>query len=255
MAKLSAPIIILLMILIMTACSSSSSSNLVDQSWLLTTVLGEQPLPGTIITLEFGEGGKVGGSSGCNRYSASYTFDGNQLSFGEQMATTMMACLEPVMQQEREYLQVLAGTKTFQLEDDVLTLFDGDGEEVASFVLISQSLAGTSWTVIGYNNGRGGVVSLISGTEITANFTDDGRISGNSGCNTYSAQFETQDGKINIGTAEVTEMACIEPEGVMEQEKLYLAALEMAENYKVQGGTMEMRTSQGSLVANFQRVP
>jgi heat shock protein HslJ len=48
-------------------------------------------------------------------------------------------------------------------------------------------------------------------------------------------------------------MACLEPEGVMDQEQEYLAALEIADTYKIEGLTMEMRTADGALVASFQR--
>ena len=40
-------------------------------------------------------------------------------------------------------------------------------------------------------------------------------------------------------------MACPEPEGIMEQEQQYLAALETAATYKITGLDMEMRTSEG----------
>jgi heat shock protein HslJ len=254
MAKLLGLLTFLAAIMMISACSSSGSPDFVDQSWLLATLLGEPPLADTTITMEFGEGDRVAGSSGCNQYSTTYTVDGNQLSFGDQIATTMMACLGPIVQQERAYLQALAATKTYDLAQDGFTLFDADGNQLAAFVVVSQSLAGTSWQVLGYNNGRGGVVSVIVGTEITANF-DESRVTGNSGCNTYSAQYETQGDQLNIGTAEVTEMACLEPEGVMQQEQQYLAALSMAEVYQVQGNRLEMRTSGGSLMVNFQKVP
>lgn len=254
MTKFFGLLIFLAAIMMLSGCSSSGNPGFVDQSWLLATLHGEAPLADTTITMEFGEGNKVAGSSGCNQYSTTYTVDGDQLSFGEQIATTMMACLEPIVEQEREYLQALAATKTYDLVEDVFTLFDADGNQLATFVAVSQSLAGTSWQVISYNNGRGGVVSLMIGTEITANF-EESRVTGNSGCNTYSAQYQTQGDQINIGTAEVTEMACLEPEGVMDQEQQYLAALSMADVYKVQGIRMEMRNSEGSLMVNLQRVP
>jgi hypothetical protein len=49
-------------------------------------------------------------------------------------------------------------------------------------------------------------------------------------------------------------MLCSEPDGIMEQEARYLAALGTAETYKIQGLNMEMRTSEGSLVASFRRI-
>jgi hypothetical protein len=49
-----------------------------------------------------------------------------------------------------------------------LTLKDQAGAAVARFVAEPQGLAGTSWDVTGYNNGRQAVVSLLAGTAITA---------------------------------------------------------------------------------------
>ena len=40
----------------------------------------------------------------------------------------------------------------------------------------------------------------------------------------------------------------------MEQETLYLQALETAATYKIDGNKMEMRASEGSMAANFQKV-
>ncbi len=138
-------------------------------------------------------------------------------------------------------------------KDGKLTLYDGDKNAVAEFEVVKQGLEGTSWEVTSYNTGTGAVTSVIIGTEITANFGEDGQLTGNAGCNNYSAQYETQGDNINIETAEVTEMACLEPEGIMEQEQLYLAALVTADTYKIEGMTMDMRTSEGSRVATFQR--
>jgi len=43
-----------------------------------------------------------------------------------------------------------------------------------------------------------------------------------------------------------SQAGCQEPEGIMEQEQQYLAALETAATYNITGLTMEMRTSEGS---------
>lgn len=241
-------------IFLLSACASSASSQeLTGGIWLLTELNGAEPIAGTTLTAEFDEDGRVGGSSGCNSYNTTYIFDGDKLTFGKQAAITLMACPDPIMKQEGEFHQALADTATYEIKNDELILSESSGSEVARFEVIDQSLEGSSWQVISYNNGKGGVVSVIIGTEITANFGEDGQLTGNAGCNNYSAQYETQGDNINIETAEVTEMACLEPEGVMEQEQLYLAALKTADTYKIEGMTMDMRTSEGSRVATFQR--
>jgi len=242
-------------ILLLTACSTSGSNqDLTSKIWLLSDLNGEKPITGTAITAEFDKDGRVGGTSGCNNYSTTFTVDGNQLTFGDPVASTMMACPEPIMEQERDYMQTLAVTSTFEISNEELIFKDSNGNEVARFDAVEQGLEGTSWQVISYNNGKGGVTSLIIGTEITAKFGEDGQLTGNSGCNSYFAEFKTDGDNIIIGTAGSTEMACLEPEGVMEQEQQYLAALETADTYKIVGLNMEMRTSEGSLVATFLRV-
>ena len=97
-------------------------------------------------------------------------------------------------------------------------------------------------------------VRLEDGTEITADFSEDGTLSGNASCNQYNTNYEVDGEKITIGMAVVTEMFCPEPQGIMEQEAQYLAALGTADTYKIQGLNMEMRTSEGSLVASFKRI-
>jgi heat shock protein HslJ len=242
-------------ILLLAACSTSGSSqDLTGNIWLLSELNGRAPITGTTITAEFDEEGRVAGSSGCNNYSTSYIVDGKQLTFSEPMASTLMACPEPIMEQERDYTQALADTAEFEIINDELILKDSNGNELARFDEVDQALEGTSWQVMSYNNGKGGVTSLIIGTEISANFGEDGQLTGNSGCNSYFAEYEADGDNISIGTAAATEMACIEPEGVMEQEQQYLAALETAAAYKIEGLSMEMRTSEGSLVATFVRV-
>ena len=150
-------------------------------------------------------------------------------------------------------MEALTAAATFEIGDDELVLLDANGNAIARFDAISQALEGSSWQVIGYNNGMGGVVSVIIGTEITADFGEDGQLTGSASCNNYFASYETEGDNITIGPAGSTMMACPEPEGIMEQEQQYLAALETAATYKITGLALEMRTAEGSLVANFQR--
>ena len=179
MTKIFILILILPVVLALSACSSGSGEALTANLWMLSELNNQAPLPDTAITAEFGEDGKVSGSSGCNNYNTTYEVSGNKITFGEQGVLTMMACPDPVMEQERVYLETLTAAATFDIADDELTLFDADGNAVARFDAISQALEGSSWEVIGYNNGKGGVVSVVIGTEITADFGEDGQLTGN----------------------------------------------------------------------------
>ena len=253
MTKVFVLILLVPVIWSLAACSSGSGEALTANLWMLSELNGQPPLPDAAITAEFSEDGKVSGSSGCNNYNTTYEVSGNKITFGEQGALTMMACPDPVMEQERAYLEALAAAVTVEISEDELALNDANGNAVARFDAVSQALDGSSWEVIGYNNGKGGVVSVIIGTEITANFGEDGQLTGNASCNNYFASYETEGDSISIGPVGATEMFCGEPEGVMEQEQQYLAALGTAETYKITGLRLELRTAEGSLVADFQR--
>jgi heat shock protein HslJ len=234
---------------------AGSAGELTGVIWNLTELNGESLIPTTHITAEFSEDGRVSGSSGCNNYGAAFEVDGNNITINTSpAATTLMACPPPIMEQETAYLEALAAAKTFEFTEEELVLFDADGNPVTVFMAVSQELAGSSWDVISYNNGRGGVVNVIIDTEITANFGEEGELIGNAGCNDYFGPYESDGENISMGPFGTTRKLCQEPEGVMEQEAEYLAALETAATYKNDGLTMNMRTADGATVANFRRV-
>ena len=224
---------------------------LAGTSWLLSSLNSASPLPKTTITLEFVDETAAGGTSGCNNYSTTYELDGIRISFG-QTAGTRKACLEPVMAQEQSYLAALSDAAFYEVTEQGLSLFDSKTTQLAHFEPASSDLAGSDWDVISYNNGKGGVVSVISGTSISASFGEDGQVSGSAGCNDYFGPYTTEGSAISIGPLAATRKLCVD-EDVMTQEGAYLSALETAATYKITGDRMEMRREDGALVANFSR--
>ena len=244
------------LLLAITGCGAVGSDlELTGQVWIATELDGESILSDTTITAEYKDDGTLGGSNGCNRYNTTYDVDGDNLQINQPIASTMMACPDPVMAQEGVYMAAMNAARTFEISGEELTLFNEDGDSLVTYVAGSNELAGTSWEVISYNNGKEAVVSVIIGTQITADFGEDGQLTGNSGCNSYFASYETDEDAITIGPVGMTEMACMEPEGVMEQEQLYLAALGMADVYHIEADSLQFRTTEGSTVANFSRIP
>jgi hypothetical protein len=60
---------------------------------------------------------------------------------------------------------VLASATTYKIEGDEMELTDPSGAVIAKFSALEPvSLEGSSWQVIGYNNGKHAVVSIIIGT-------------------------------------------------------------------------------------------
>jgi heat shock protein HslJ len=240
--------------LLTAACAGGAvgGPSLTGTMWILTSLDGERPIVGTTITAAFDTQGRLGGSSGCNSYSAQYQVSGSNMTIG-QASGTLMACAEPVMAQEGDYLAALAATATYSISGNKLSLEDSSGEPRLVFEAQSQVLSDTSWTVLTYNNGKQAVVSVINGSEITAAFDGEGQLTGNAGCNEYSASYRTSEDTISIGPPSSTRMFCQTPEGVMDQEALYLAALQTAATYSLEGDSLEFRSADVGLAVSFQQ--
>lgn len=99
--------------------------------WRLTTFADDQQasslLAGTEITLLL-EQGEVSGNAGCNQYHSSYTLDGETIALMPPAATRMY-CNEPdgVMEQEQEYLAILAAVTGYEIDGRQLRLTADDG--------------------------------------------------------------------------------------------------------------------------------
>ncbi len=243
-------------IIALSACSASqqgSGGDLTGSVWSLTELAGKPLVSGSGITAQFSSDGKVSGSTGCNRYSGSYTASGNSIAFPSPLATTMMMCDAPVMEQETAYLNALSQAKTYSVKSDQLTLFDDSGSILGVYQAQSQDLSGSSWEVIAYNNGKQAVTSVIIGTTVDATFGTDGTLSGSSGCNSYSGSYKLSGSQITVGPLASTKKFCGEPAGVMDQESQYLTALQTAATYQVEGNVLELRTQDGALAVQFNK--
>ncbi len=201
-------------------------------------------------TVQFMADGTVAVQADCNRVGGSYTLDDSAIAI-ELGPSTLVACPEGSLGDP--FVAQLGGAAIYFFQEGDLLLDLQFDSGTMRFSPQSSELAGTSWVVIGHNNGRGGVVSSIISTEMTATFGEDGTITGSAGCNSYSAGYEVEGNNISIGLPLATMMACGEPEGIMEQEQEYLAALGTAATYQITGDSMEMRTAEGSIVATFER--
>ncbi|MCX7097899.1 MAG: META domain-containing protein [Methylococcales bacterium] len=233
-----------------TAKPLSTSDALSGSGWTLNSLQGQAPLPGPSITANF-ENGKVYGNDGCNQYHTAYTLNADKLSFAKNMATTMMACPEPVMRQASTYASLLMKTASYQIDGAQLVLLDTNHKSLATFSKQSADLAGTSWQVTGSNNGKQAVVSVVKDTTLTLNFGTDGRLSGSAGCNNYTAAYTASGKSLKIEMPASTRKLCAAPVGVMEQEAQFLKALATVATYQLDGKRLQLRTATDALAVSL----
>jgi len=102
-----------------------------DTTWVLESY-GDPNNLNTIledidITVEFKSAeGKIGGSAGCNSYFAGYEINKNELTIIPPIGSTMMACPEPVMEQERKYLEAIEAAESYEIEGGKLRIQCGE---------------------------------------------------------------------------------------------------------------------------------
>jgi heat shock protein HslJ len=96
---------------------------------------------------------------------------------------------------------------------------------------------------------------LIAGTRITLRFAESGdperSIAGSAGCNTYGGGYTASNEGLTFTGVYATEMACMDPAGVMQQERAYLDALYTAARYRVEGNRLEVYDESGALILVF----
>ncbi|MBH3462351.1 MULTISPECIES: META domain-containing protein [Pseudomonas] len=87
-------------------CAAQPSKLQQERSYVLEWI-GERPLIDySHLTLTLADDGRAYGNAGCNHWFASYTLDGDQLSFGK-VGKTRKLCAPALMEQEQRFLQAL----------------------------------------------------------------------------------------------------------------------------------------------------
>lgn len=189
------------------------------------------------------EAGRVEGFSGCNRFAGSYTLEADRIHFGP-LAGTLMACGEPATALENAFRSVLAGAPRFALAEGRLSLTADSGTTASLREAPAPNLEGVAWEVTGYNNGREAIVSPQLGTALSLSF-EDGEVTGSSGCNSFHASYTQEGNRISVGPLATTRKHCT-GEGVMEQEREFLAALAAARTWSIRDELLDMHFEDGA---------
>lgn len=255
-ASMTVPAFTLVMGAVLLASGADAASNRMPElertAWSVSTLPGIATLSDRRATLRF-ENERVHGTDGCNRYSAPYSTSPEGFQLSAPVVSTKMACPEPVMQQADAFLAALAKARGARIDDGHLVLVDADGVIVATLDAQSQEIAGTAWTVTGYNTGMNAVVSVLPDTHLSIRFSADGTMSGSAGCNDYTGSYSFSGQSLTIGETAATKKTCAQPEGVMKQERIFLKALAMVSIVRMDGDLLELRSRDAGLAVKAVR--
>ena len=242
----------------LSGCGSTASSGsepsagaaLAPSSWLLATYAGADgtPVPAVPGTdgapLDLAADGTFAGSTGCNRFSGTFTQDGSSLTMAPG-PMTLMGCPEDLAAQEAAVMAALPTVASFAV-DGTLSLLDADGATALTYRPGLVGLPKTSWTATGVNNGKEAVVSTAATASITMTFGDDGTVAGTGGCNTYTGTYApTPDGGLTFGPIAATARACADPD-VDATEQAFFAALPQVTGYRIDGLQLTLTDDTGA---------
>jgi heat shock protein HslJ len=101
----------------------------------------------------------------------------------------------------------------------------------------SASLAGTSWKLVSYGP-AGNQTSAAPGIETHLDFSRDGTVSGNLGCNSFSGNYEVKNGNLIFSQMISTMMACQEPQ--MTQETTALQVMNGTVPFQLTGNSLKI---------------
>lgn len=108
--------------LALAACGGGGA-DLAGSSFTSIEVRGHDLVEGSRVTLTFADG-QVSANAGCNTMNGAATWDGETLEVEGPLASTMMACEEPLMEQDDWLSDFLTSSPDLAVDGGELTLGD-----------------------------------------------------------------------------------------------------------------------------------
>jgi heat shock protein HslJ len=179
------------------------------------------------------------------------TFAGAAMTVGP-MISTMMACEQPLMDQDSAVQAFLTAGTTVSVDGDTLTLtgtFDGAD---ASITLLDREvadpdrpLAGTAWTVTGVISSD--AISSGWGSAVATLTIVDGTAQVNAGCNTGFATVTIDEaaGTISFGPLALTKKLC--DDDAMRLEQSVATVLTGTATYSIEAGSLTLTNGTNGL--------
>ena len=112
----------------------------------------------------------------------------------------------------------------------------------------SEQLIDRQWTL----DWIPGFETMPAGVAVpTIGFGSDGRMSGNTGCNSASASYTVEGDRLTISRLLTTKRACV-AQGGDELEGAYVPAVEATRRYRITDGKLHLLDDGGSVLARFR---
>lgn len=193
---------------------------------------------------------RYGGTGGCNWFLGVYNIEGDQsdqLTMESPAISDVLCDDDAVVDQEATFISALENTDTYAMEGENLVLY-AVGEQRMLTLKPSEPVPfeGTEWGLRGIGDDDT-IQPVLYQTAPTARFEGD-QMSGNGGCNDFTAPITVDGDKLTIGAVTATEKACTEPKDVMDQEQVLFSTLPEVGGYTLLGGMLVLTDDEGDIL-------
>jgi heat shock protein HslJ len=216
--------------------SALSAGDLDGRTFVSTDVTGYDLVEGSAINLTF-LANALSVDAGCNSLNGGFILDEGTIT-AEVLASTMMACDDPLMDQDTWLSDFLVSIPTITLDASVLTLSNSEATITLGEVDASE-LVDTVWNVTGIVAAEA-VSTVPAGSEASITIAPDGTVAVNAGCNTGSTTVEITNDTLTFGDIALTKMTC--PPEQTELETAVLAALQGEVRYEINTNGLSLRS-------------
>jgi heat shock protein HslJ len=220
---------------------------LIGTEWRLLTLDGS-PLDETLpFTLAFAEN-RYSGLAGCRHFEGDYQTGDGEIGFPMMMMVeeTCPDADDAYWDLEGRFTDALSWARHWRVVNDQLEIRTERGEVLvfAPYTPMPEvTLDGTTWTLTAFIDGET-ATSLLADTEITLAF-EDGQATGSGGCNSYGGSYTLEHGELHIGPVAITEMYCMTPAGIIEQETHFTDILTNITLFKWDADQLTLKTADG----------
>jgi heat shock protein HslJ len=256
-------LVILSFSMLLAACTPSAGQKktvaldpLYSGTWQLVAYGNDEGIsivtPGLRTNASFQAEGSLSGNAGCNNYFGTYkAADDGSFTIEGPLGSTLMFC-EQFMDEEATFLAALQSAEGFFFNESGQLLINiSDSADGYDFMLFinqkSMPLLGTGWVLASLTN-TDGEIAVPPASAPVINFSEDGSMSGNGGCNQLFSEFTSGDGAISIGIIGSTMMFC---DGRMDLEAGFTTALDVVTRYEISGDRLQLSDDSLTTVLSF----
>ena len=230
-----------------------------DTEWLLRSLLGEDLVAGSRITLNLGPEG-FEGYAGCNNYGGQYEAADGGVLLTSQINSTSMDCptpdgIEGIMEQETAYLQALRSAAAYLVADGRLEIAGASGQaslvfdRKAEFTTDPADLLGTGWRLLAVDG-----EALSEGSTFTLSFYDEIILGGHAGCRDYLAAYQATGDDLTLMLEAMFDGDCKVEDADLELEAQVLEVMGPKADLRLGEAQLEIHGEKGGVLV-FEPLP